>query len=799
MLDVESTVETKLTCYHCGEPLPAEVFTVEDKKFCCYGCKTVFEILNENDLCEYYSFDEKPGITLRHVSDETYAYLDDAGVRKKLMEFDSPTFGRIWFYVPAIHCISCIWLLENLQRIKKGVLASEVNFSSKMVRIDFNPEQLAPSQLAQLLASLGYVPQINLEGEKKENKASANSLIGKLALAGFAFGNIMMLSFPEYLGVDEGDDTLRLLFSYLNLILAVPVMLYSARDYFVNAWHTFTQRQINIDVPIAVGLLALFFRSAYDILTHTGPGYMDSLVGLVFFLLIGRWFQNKTYDSLAFDRDYKSYFPLAVMKWSGSGWIPVIVHDLQVGDQIRIRNLEIIPADSTMLSEKAFIDYSFVTGESKPVQVKLGDTVYAGGRLVGQPIELSVAKITSQSHLTRLWNNQIFQKPEESHYKKIIDRAARRFTWVVMGVAVITAVVWYYLDPSQMWLVLTAVLMVACPCALALAAPFTYGNMLRVFGRHGFYLKNADVIERLASVDGVVFDKTGTITHGAADVVFSATLSDEQRQWIKTLTASSTHPLSNLVAGSMRQVSAVPVTGFKERPGKGIEGTFGSVVVKVGSAAFTGFGGPLEDLTSKVFVSCNDKVIGYFRIETALRPEIKGLVQRLKEKCLALLSGDHTGDRERMQKLFPSSVELRFDQSPHDKLDYISGLQREGRKLMMIGDGLNDSGALKQSDVGVAVTDDTGVFTPACDGILLGSKLGQLDQFLRLGVSATTILKIAFGISFFYNIIALSFAVSGHLTPLVAAILMPISSVSVVGFSTIAVNWVAKRTLTNPV
>jgi hypothetical protein len=315
-------------------------------------------------------------------------------------------------------------------------------------------------------------------------------------------------------------------------------MLYSARDYFVNAWHTFTQRQINIDVPIAVGLLALFFRSAYDILTHTGPGYMDSLVGLVFFLLIGRWFQNKTYDSLAFDRDYKSYFPLAVMKWSGSGWVPVIVHDLQVGDQIRIRNLEIIPADSTMLSEKAFIDYSFVTGESKPVQVKLGDTVYAGGRLVGQPIELSVAKITSQSHLTRLWNNQIFQKPEESHYKKIIDRAARRFTWVVMGVAVVTAVVWYYLDPSQMWLVLTAVLMVACPCALALAAPFTYGNMLRVFGRHGFYLKNADVLTVLSRHHGGVVAayagddggvqtsvQTGEMTPGA---YFKGTLRDRQ-------------------------------------------------------------------------------------------------------------------------------------------------------------------------------------------------------------------------------------------------------------------------------
>jgi Cu+-exporting ATPase len=795
MVDVDSTIDTKLICYHCGEPCTTEVFAAQDKNFCCHGCKTVFEILSENDLCEYYSFDEKPGVSLRHVSDETYAYLDAPSVRKKLMEFDSLSFGRIWFYVPAVHCISCIWLLENLQRIKKGVIASEVNFAGKMVRIDFNPEELTPGQLAQLLTSLGYVPQINLEGEKKRTEPLNKVLVTKIAVAGFVFGNVMMLSFPEYLGVNDDDLGLRLIFSYLNLILAIPVMLYSARDYFVNGWKTFTQRQINIDVPIAAGLLALFFRSAYDIISHTGPGYMDSLVGLVFFLLIGRWFQSKTYESLAFDRDYKSYFPLAVMRWAGTDWAPVVVHDLQVGDQIKTRNLEIIPADSILLSPVAYIDYSFVTGESKPVQVKAGEVVYAGGRLLGQPVELTVTKITSQSHLTRLWNNHIFQKPEESNYKKIIDNAARRFTWVVMGVAVVTAVVWYFLDPSQMWLVLTAVLMVACPCALALAAPFTYGNMLRVFGRNGFYLKNADVIERLAGIDSVVFDKTGTITHGAANVVFVGVLSNEQQSWVKTLTASSTHPLSNLITKSLTAFPSVPVQEFIERAGKGIEGTFDGSYVKVGSADFTEFTGDREDVSSKVFVSIDGEVRGHYRIETSLRPEIKGLVVRLKEKCLALLSGDHDGDQARMKSIFPEHVQLLFDQSPHDKLDYISTLQRGGKKLMMIGDGLNDSGALKQSDVGVAITDDTGVFTPACDGILMGGKLAQLDRFLQLGKSATTILKIAFGISFFYNIIALSFAVTGHLTPLVAAILMPISSVSVVGFSTLAVNWVAKRTL----
>ncbi len=797
-MEFSASVETDLKCYHCGEPCSEEQFVLDEKVFCCYGCKTVYEILNENDLCEYYSFDAKPGVTLRHVSDESYAYLDEPSVRKKLMEFDSPAFGRVWFQVPAIHCISCIWLLENLQRLRKGIIKSEVDFSGKRVRIDFNPAEITPGALAQLLASLGYVPQIRLERDRKQIANPNQSLIIKLAVAGFAFGNIMMLSFPEYLGLDDTDQSLKQLFSYLNIVLAIPVVVYSGRDYFINAWHGYTNRQINIDVPIAVGLFALFTRSAFDILMHTGPGYMDSLAGLVFFLLIGRWFQGKTYENLAFDRDYKSYFPLAVQKWAGRDWVPVVVHDIQVGDQLRIRNVEIVPADSTLLSPEAFIDYSFVTGESKPVRANQGDLVYAGGRLIGQPVELCVTRRISQSHLTSLWNNQVFQKPEESRYKKTIDRAARIFTWVVMGIAGVTAVGWYFYDPSKLWLVLTSVLMVACPCALALAAPFTYGSMLRVFGRNGFYLKNADVIERLAGIDSIVFDKTGTITHGADEVKFVGSIDDVDLNVVKQLTASSTHPMSNLITRSIRATANIALTDFRELPGKGIEGEAGGKLYKVGSPAFTEFQGTIPDLASKVFVSVDGKVCGYFSMETSLRKEIKGLVARLREKCVALLSGDQSADEARMKTIFPAHVKLLFDQSPHDKLAYISSLQREGKKLMMIGDGLNDSGALKQSDVGVAVTDDTGVFTPACDGILFGSKMGKLDRFLELSRTATLILKIGFGISFFYNIIALSFAVTGYLTPIVAAILMPISSISVVGFSTLAVNLAGRKLSAEP-
>lgn len=791
---MEVLEQEQVACYHCGQPCEEANHAIDDKLFCCQGCRTVYEILNENNLCEYYTYQQNPGVNLRYVNEETYNYLDEPAIRKKLLLFESENFSRVEFFVPSIHCISCIWLLENLQKLNGGIVKSEVNFARKRVTIDFNPTHTSLGAVARIIASLGYAPQINLSEEKRNESVSASkSLIMKLAVAGFAFGNIMLLSFPEYLGLEGTETELKTLFSYLNIALAIPATFYSGWDYFSNAFQSFKQRVINIDVPIAVGLAALFFRSSYDIISNTGPGYLDSLAGLVFFLLIGRWFQSKTYESLAFDRDFRSYFPLAVQKREGNEWKPVVIYELEKGDTIRVRNWEVVPADSLLLNEEAYFDYSFVTGESKPVSVKAGGLVYAGGRLVGKPVDLVVEKKTSQSHLTSLWNKEIFQKPEESKYKKIIDAAARRFTWVVLAVAIATGIFWYLHDASQMWLVLTSVLMVACPCALALAAPFTYGNMLRVFGRHGLYLKNADVIERLSKTDTVVFDKTGTVTHGAARLEFVGVLDDFELGWVKLLTSSSSHPLSNLITRSIEINSKDSLIDFSERPGKGIEGTIAKHRVKVGSAEWVGFQGVLTELASKVFVSVNDQVRGYFKIETTVREGIDQLLHSLGNKQIALLSGDSDADKDKMAKIFPLHATLHFNQSPHDKLDFVSSLQFKNKKVLMLGDGLNDSGALKQSDVGIAITDDTGVFTPSCDGILEGNKLSQLNKYVSLSKSATLILKIGFGISFFYNIIALSFAVSGYLTPLIAAILMPISSISVVGFSTLAVNLVSNK------
>jgi Cu+-exporting ATPase len=791
---IHKEVVADTICFHCGEPCE-ETQWHDDKPFCCKGCETVYEILDSNNLCEYYALNQKPGIRTDPSSViNTYTYLDEPEIRKKLLSFESDSYNSVNFFIPAIHCVSCIWLLENLSKLNSGIVHATVNFSKKTVSIDFNPKAISLGSIASLLASVGYAPRITLEQDKAVVPKKDRSLQFKLAIAGFSFGNVMLFSFPEYLGIDQADHTLMRIFSWLNLALSVPVLLYSGIDYLKAAYNSFAQKQINIDVPIAAGLLALFFRSSYDIITVTGPGYFDSFTGLVFFLLIGRWFQGKTYESLAFDRDFTAYFPLAVSRLENKEWKPVVIYHLRKDDVIKVRNMELIPADSFLLNDQAYIDYSFVTGEAKPVKAQSGDKVFAGGRLIGAPVTLTVEKGTSQSHLTSLWNNDAFRKVEENRYQKIIDRTARTFTWIVLVIALLTGIYWYITAPASMWLVITSVLMVACPCALALAAPFTLGSVMRELGKRQLYLKNADVVERMGTIDSVVFDKTGTVTHGHdPEIELVGELDETQLAKIKLITSFSTHPLSKLVTAYIRKSAKGPVEDFKELPGKGIEASVQGQRFRIGSTNFTGFHEKLDQAASYVFISINDEVKGYFMIRTLVRKNIGEMIKRLGARCKALLSGDHATEKHPMTHIFGHTTTLLFNQSPHDKLAYIRDLQFSGAKVMMLGDGLNDAGALKQADVGLAVTDDTGIFTPACDGILHGSQVAKLDKMLALAKTSSTILKTSFGISFFYNAVALSFAVSGHLTPLVAAILMPISSISVVTFSTLAVKFVAHR------
>ncbi len=788
-----------LACDHCGEPCPSRDITIGDKQFCCEGCRTVYDILQSNGLCKYYEIDENAGISLRGKRREAYAYLDDPEVRDKLINFSDGVRTRITFFLPQIHCASCIWLLENLYKLNDGVLESRVNFLKKELHLTFDESISSLRQITELLASIGYAPAINFSDLTSDKKPVADrSFYYKMGVAGFAFGNIMLLSFPEYLGLDRVvDTTFSRLFGYLNILLALPVVFYSAQDYLRSAWLGLKQRELNIDVPIALGVATLFFRSVFEILTQTGAGYLDSLGGLIFFLLIGKWFQQRTYHNISFERDYRSYFPIAATRKEGLRRVPVSLDKLVPGDAIFVRHQEIIPADSILMKGQARIDYSFVTGESDPVLIPEGEKVFAGGRQLGQTIELHVIKKVSQSYLTQLWNEEAFKKQKDTRASELANRVGKYFTIIILLIAFTTLFYWMGRDLPTAINAFTAVLIIACPCAVALAIPFIFGNVLRILGRQRFYLKNTQVIEALESIDTFIFDKTGTLTvRNQGQVSFQGQpLQAEEKAIVRALTQHSTHPLSQLLFQSLPPSPGdhqIELTDWEEVTGLGIKARFNGSPVLLGSAAFTGAAG--EDAAKGVYLKLGESPRGYFRIDQSVRFGAENVLAYFRQQGTTfLLSGDNEREKKLFQPLFPKPEQMRFRQEPKDKLEFIRECQQKAHKVLMLGDGLNDAGALRQSDVGIVVTENTNNFTPASDAIIHADSFFRLPVFLTFARKSIRLVYGAYAFALIYNTIGLSFAVRGALSPVVAAILMPLSSISIVLFGMVTSNLLAGR------
>ena len=797
----------QMECYHCGDSCPNMDIQIGEKVFCCNGCRLVYELLEEKDLCAYYSLTRAPGTTpLESGISSKYSYLGDETVKRQLLNFTDGNINKVSFKIPVIHCSSCIWLLENLYRVDPGIIESKVNFLRKELSLSFLESKTSLQKIVEVLASLGYEPEINLASIRKQvQKSTDKELYLQIGVAGFAFGNIMLLSFPEYLA---GNETLDLeflsFFGYLSIFLALPVLLYSSMGYFKSAISGLKQASINMDVPISLGIITLFSRSIWHIVAGEGGGYLDSFAGLVFLLLIGKLFQKKTYDALSFDRDYRSYFPLSVTRKVKNKEVIIPLDKLKIGDRIILANKELIPADGVLIKNSSTIDYSFVTGESTPVEKISGDILYAGGLHIGSQIEMEGIKDVSQSYLTQLWNDDAFNKHnDESKITTLANTVSRYFTFIVLSVATLSAMYWLPENISLALNAFTAVLIVACPCALALSTPFTLGNTLRIFGKNHFYLKNVSIIEMLAKVRTIVFDKTGTLTlSGGSSVTFNPAkdrpygLNPEEFQWVRSLAKQSTHPLSRRLYSAIKADQLSIITDFREYPGQGLTGNIFGNMIKLGSERLIPNAIPRTNQTmaSIVQVEIKGEYRGYFSIPHNYRKGIRRMIEKLGH-CFRgyLLSGDNDGEKENLTHVFGDSKNLLFNQSPYDKLNFIKNIQQQSGKVLMIGDGLNDAGALMQSDAGITISEDVNTFTPASDGILDASRFKHLPQFLKFSKISIRIIFISFLISFIYNIAGLFFAVQGTLSPLIAAVLMPASSLTVVLFTIGATAYIGKK------
>jgi len=798
--------DSSRSCFHCGEPCVDGSFLLADKSFCCFGCQTVFSLLHENGLEQFYQLQSAPGTRIRAASAAAkWAFLDDPVVAEKILDYADHAQAKVTLHLPAIHCVACVWLLENLFKLHPGVGHSQVNFSRREAAITFAPDKIKFSELVALLTSIGYEPELTF-GETEKTKPSPwrKKAWLQIGVAGFAFGNIMLMSLPFYFGLDSFNGPwFKLVAGWLGLAFALPVVTFSASDFWRAAWSSLRQRTLTLEVPIVMGLAAIYLSSVLEVLAQRGPGYCDSLCGLIFFLLCGRLFQKKTYDRLTFDRDYKGFFPLSVIRKNSGGEASVAISQLTTGDHLILRNGELLPADAKLVNGEAFIDYSFVTGESEPVACESGKHLFAGGRQVGGAIEVETVKPVAQSYLATLWNNEAFRKNRDNSLDSLTNRYSRRFTKMVIGVALAAAVFWIFEDATKALKAFTSVLIVACPCALALAAPFTHGTAQRILARLKFFLKNALVVERLAAVDTIVLDKTGTLTTGAAGGVefinAEAGLSVEENDWIASLARHSTHPNSVRIAKAIG-AAALPVVRFHETPGCGIEGEIAGHKILLGSRPWLEKCGAAAGEGSRstgggaVCVAIDGKLRGAFALENTLRPEVEKLIAQLGGRFeLALLSGDNEREAVRFQKLFGDRAILKFNQSPADKLNFIRELQSRGRKVMMVGDGLNDAGALKQAEVGVAVVEQIGIFSPASDVILDAAELPRLARVLAFSRHAARVVRAGFVISAIYNLLGVSIAAAGLLSPIVCAILMPLSSATVVAFSCGATTWLGRK------
>ncbi len=795
----------QLACAHCGAPVAKRSFSHvtgshaggDEKEFCCQGCASVYSILRDRDLLGFYDIPENSVASLKEKPAGDYSYADSDWFRAMFVRKANDGSWSIIMKLPDIHCAACVWLLEKLPDMLEGVTGARINYLRKQLTVSARPG-VSVARLIQLVADLGYAPDFSRESKATQKlTAYDKSLLRRMALAAFAFGNAMLFSLPEYFST-QLEASFSKTFIVLNAALSTVVLFYSAGEFFQSAWRALRQKQVVIDLPISIGIAAMFVRSASEIFTGTSAGYFDTFTGLIFFLLIGRYVQSRSYAWLNFERDNLLFLPLAVRVEKTEGEVFASVKDLQPGDTIRLLAGEIAPARCLVLSDAAAADYAFITGESVPVSLRRGDTFEPGGRVVGQSVRLTVAEAVDQAQLNRIWESspregeEVFSRPSGGFAERILPW----FTFTVVAIATGALLYWLPRDSATAWNAFSAVLVITCPCALAMSKPFAFFTVQSALARKGLFLKSASVVEKFFNLKHLVFDKTGTLTTpGKFDIVFEGghgDLGEFDRTALASLAGESSHPLSRAVGAYLGAgMHSVP-DRFTERPGLGLSGYIEGERYLLGSAAWLMDNrvvvpdAPQQGFSSVVCAAKEGTYLGRFLVRNQMRAGLGSTLGNFSARYdLSLLSGDTDAERERFAAAFVGAarpVRFQFNARPEDKARVIRDLRETG-PVLMVGDGLNDAAALAAADIGMALTEDNSHFSPASDAVLSAEAFGRLPGLVAQARLARRTAITAYALSFAYNAVGISVAVTGQLTPLFCAVLMPVSSLSVIALA----------------
>ena len=813
-------------CRHCGLAVPKSRRAVGDQPalimgrfqsgdFCCAGCEYVFCVIQELGLSEYYALkDQLPsGIVLpAKVSHSNFGYLDDSAFAAEFVTSLPNEQCRLEFVVEGMHCAACVWLLERLPEICDGVSDARVTMGSRSVSIDFDRTRVAPSSIAGRIDSLGYHPHPKHANAAREvREKERRDQLSRIGVAGMSSGNTMLLAISLYQGWFSGIEAQHERFlQWASFGLALPAVCYSAVPFYRAALGSLRAKQMHIDVPISIGIVAGFIVSVYNTLRGNPDVYFDSLCMLIFLLLVGRWLQSSGVDR-AVD---SSELPFTVMPRSAhrvdTGSEPrsvseVFVGSLRAGDLLEVHPGELFPADAEITRGSSSVDRAVLTGESRPIRMSPGDFVFAGTRNIEQLVECVVTSVGNQSRMGRLVNELERSQAARPPIVELTNRLASRFVSVVLTAAAMTFLYWFF---EAGVVVATnnalALLVVSCPCALGLAAPVTCSVALRRAARDGVLIRNAETFERLVRAKQVVWDKTGTLTYGAPTVrainLFPGFSLNQALGAAVSLEETSQHPVAAAVrAYAEREGNITRAPAFRDlaqQIGSGMSGYDAEGLLwRIGSRKWLESSGVCfehaadfaqlaqSEGLSPMYVARGSELALGFAVGDAVREEAAETLKSVERLGLVngMCSGDDRAVVEAVGKHLHMQAELCSGElSPEEKALAIAE-QNTSATTVMVGDGANDASALAAASVGIAVSGGAELSLQAADVFLASNDLRAIPMLIEGSNRVLRTIRRSLRISLLYNICAGLAAATGHISPLAAAILMPISSLTVIG------------------
>jgi Cu2+-exporting ATPase len=799
-------------CAHCGQAVPPRLIRAhEAEQFCCLGCRQVYTLIREWGFDQYYRLvgDQRGALEPARVSGRGFDDFDDPRAQEDATDDLGPDRRRTRLYLEGVHCAACVWLVEKLPAVLAGVDEVRLNYGSAVAEVTWRPAHTRLSTIGRALDRLGYTPHMHRASRVHEARRSEDrAALARLGVAAACAMNLMFVSGALYAGEYSGmASPYHALFRWLSLLVAIPVLGFSARPFFQTALAGLKAGVVHIDLPIAIALAVASAASAWNTVAGSGPLWFDSLAMLVAALLGARQLQRSATRAAIERAD--SLRGVAFLEFArrvdGAGpdaaVVEVPLSALVPGDIVEVRSGELVPVDGVVLSGRSSLDNAVLTGEAAPLAVGEGDAVNAGATNLGARLTVRVNATGAQTRvgaLLAIVQDALSRKPA---LLQTTDVMARRFVQVLLVVAVATlGVAWVQLGPAAALTRVVALLVVSCPCALGLAVPLAMSVALMRAARAGIFVKNPDALERLRRVDIVLLDKTGTLTEGR--VAVARWHGDDQGLALaRALEAESSHRVAQAFrAADGRALHVVRhVDGVVELPGRGITGRVDGHDVRVGTrahAAAPGAGLPaalagaadalVADGLSPVFVAVDGQVTGVAGLGDELRPDSRDTVARLRAAGIrvCILSGDHPDVVSRAgAALGLPACDARGGLTPEAKRDVVAGLMAADRRagaVVMVGDGVNDAAALALADVGIAVHGGMGATMAAADIVLTREGVGPLLDILEGARRLRGVVRRNIAFSLVYNLGASSLAIAGLVGPLLAVVLMPLSSLTVV-------------------